>query len=58
MGNSIAKVSTSDDKTNEFPLLLSLFEIIALLSPNHEMLREISRTLTEKRKNEKNVDIR
>jgi hypothetical protein len=41
-------VSTNDDKANDFSTVVALLsKITTLVSANHEMLKEISRTLAE-----------
>jgi hypothetical protein len=48
MGDSVAKMSTNDDRANDFSVMVALLsEITALVRANHEMLKEISVTLVE-----------
>jgi hypothetical protein len=48
MGDSVAKMSTNDDRANDFSVMVALLsEITALVRANHEMLKEISGTLVE-----------
>jgi hypothetical protein len=47
-GRSVAQMSTNDDKTNDSSVIVALLsEITALVSANHEMLKEINGTLVE-----------
>ena len=48
MGDSVAKMSTNDDRANDFSVMVALLsEITALVRANHEMLKEPSGTLVE-----------
>ena len=48
MGDSVAKMSTNDDRANDFSVMVALLsEFTALVMANQEMLKEISWTLVE-----------